>query len=280
MLLSEVELGQSDPGLSGTVIGISEAGRPTPESDIRLAESDIQLGDSKTPIPQDSDPRQDSHSRQDPDPRQEEDRRLEGPLRGVGLDPGGRPDVGGQHPGAGRQAAGRPRRQLRRGRRRKRAGGRRTGPRRQRQGERRHHWRRQRHLPGRSVRQRTVAGNAAEPGRGGRGVARTRRGRHAHHQRDGRRGGRHPTENRRRLPLDPAGRDHRHGGVGERIAGDRLGHRGGRGGHDGRRRRRRSMAAMLDEDLSAQPGLEMGIAAPGGAPVLGGPPGALAEGAR
>ncbi len=51
VLLSEVELGQSDPGLSGTVIGISEAGRPTPESDIRLAESDIQLGDSKTPIP-------------------------------------------------------------------------------------------------------------------------------------------------------------------------------------------------------------------------------------
>ena len=101
VLLSEVELGQSDPGLSGTVIGMSEAGRPTPESDIRLAESDIQLGDSKTPIPRDSDPPDPSRR---PHP-QEEDRRLEGPLRGVGLDLGGRPDAGGQHPGAGRQAA-------------------------------------------------------------------------------------------------------------------------------------------------------------------------------
>jgi excisionase family DNA binding protein len=51
VLLSEVELGQSDPGLSGTVIGINEAGRPAAESDIRLAESDIQLGESKTPFP-------------------------------------------------------------------------------------------------------------------------------------------------------------------------------------------------------------------------------------
>jgi len=40
-----------------------------------------------------------------------------------------------------------------------------------------------------------------------------------------------------------------------------------------------SMAAMLDEDLSAQPALEMGMAGPlAGAPVLGGQPGALAEG--
>ncbi|MEN6452551.1 MAG: helix-turn-helix domain-containing protein [Thermoguttaceae bacterium] len=51
VLLSEVELGQSDPGLSGTVIGFSEPGRPVSGSDIRLAESDIQLGESKTPIP-------------------------------------------------------------------------------------------------------------------------------------------------------------------------------------------------------------------------------------
>ena len=41
-----------------------------------------------------------------------------------------------------------------------------------------------------------------------------------------------------------------------------------------------SMAAMLDEDLSAQPALEMGMAGPlAGVPVLGGQPGALAEGA-
>ena len=41
-----------------------------------------------------------------------------------------------------------------------------------------------------------------------------------------------------------------------------------------------SMAAMLDEDLSAQPGLEMGVAGPLASPsVLGAQPGALAEGA-
>ncbi|MCE5268571.1 MAG: helix-turn-helix domain-containing protein [Planctomycetaceae bacterium] len=51
VLLSEIELGQSDPGLSGTVIGFSEPGRPLAESDIRLADSDIQLADSKTPVP-------------------------------------------------------------------------------------------------------------------------------------------------------------------------------------------------------------------------------------
>ena len=52
VLLSEVELGQSDPGLSGTVIGMSGAGPIITDSDIRLAESNIQLGEeSKTPIP-------------------------------------------------------------------------------------------------------------------------------------------------------------------------------------------------------------------------------------
>ena len=101
VLLSEVELGQSDPGLSGTVIGISEAGRPTPESDIRLADSDIQLGDSN-PLPARR-PFPASHSRQDAH-RREEDRRLEA-LRGTGLDAGGGPDARGQHPGTGRQTA-------------------------------------------------------------------------------------------------------------------------------------------------------------------------------
>jgi hypothetical protein len=52
VLLSEVALGQSDPGLSGTVIGMSGAGPIITDSDIRLAESDIQLDESaKTPIP-------------------------------------------------------------------------------------------------------------------------------------------------------------------------------------------------------------------------------------
>ncbi len=51
VLLSEVALGQSDPGLSGTVIGMSGVSPVVTDSDIRLAESDIQLGESKTPVP-------------------------------------------------------------------------------------------------------------------------------------------------------------------------------------------------------------------------------------
>lgn len=46
VLLSEVELGQSDPGLSGTVIGISGIGAIATESDIRLVDSDIRLASS------------------------------------------------------------------------------------------------------------------------------------------------------------------------------------------------------------------------------------------
>ncbi len=51
VLLSEVELGQSDPGLSGTVIGMNGAAQIVPDSDIRLADSDIEIADqsSKTP---------------------------------------------------------------------------------------------------------------------------------------------------------------------------------------------------------------------------------------
>jgi excisionase family DNA binding protein len=47
VLLSEVELGQSDPGLSGTVIGMNGGAQPVPDSDIRLAESDLLLSDSQ-----------------------------------------------------------------------------------------------------------------------------------------------------------------------------------------------------------------------------------------
>jgi hypothetical protein len=43
VLLSEVALGQSDPGLSGTVIGLNAGGRLAVDSDIRLAESDLAL---------------------------------------------------------------------------------------------------------------------------------------------------------------------------------------------------------------------------------------------
>ena len=52
VLLSEVELGQSDPGTSGTVIAMNWVDRGVTDSDIRLADSDIVLSDSsKTPIP-------------------------------------------------------------------------------------------------------------------------------------------------------------------------------------------------------------------------------------
>ncbi len=51
VLLSEVELGHSDPGLSGTVIGLSAGGQVVADSDIRLAGSDLQLGEeSKTKL--------------------------------------------------------------------------------------------------------------------------------------------------------------------------------------------------------------------------------------
>ena len=50
MLLSEVALGQSDPGLSGTVIGMSDGGRLVTDSDVRLADSDRVLdAAAKTP---------------------------------------------------------------------------------------------------------------------------------------------------------------------------------------------------------------------------------------
>ena len=43
VLLSEHELGQSDAGASGTVIGMESAKKSSTESDIRLADSDIDL---------------------------------------------------------------------------------------------------------------------------------------------------------------------------------------------------------------------------------------------
>jgi excisionase family DNA binding protein len=52
VLLSEVALGQSDAGTSGTVIAMNWVDRGVTDSDIRLADSDIAISDSsKTPIP-------------------------------------------------------------------------------------------------------------------------------------------------------------------------------------------------------------------------------------
>ncbi len=49
VLLSEVELGQSDPGTSGTVIAMEGLGAGVPESDIQLAGSDIKISDEPLP---------------------------------------------------------------------------------------------------------------------------------------------------------------------------------------------------------------------------------------
>jgi excisionase family DNA binding protein len=49
VLASEIELGHSDPGLSGTVIG-ADKNRSAGESDIQLAKSDLNLGDKASGI--------------------------------------------------------------------------------------------------------------------------------------------------------------------------------------------------------------------------------------
>ena len=46
VLLSEVELGHSDPGTSGTVIAMNWVDRGVTDSDIRLADSDITLSEN------------------------------------------------------------------------------------------------------------------------------------------------------------------------------------------------------------------------------------------
>jgi excisionase family DNA binding protein len=61
VLLSEVEMGQSDPGLSGTVIGLSGGGRSVTDSDIRITESNVILGgDSQFPDLKPKEPQQSS----------------------------------------------------------------------------------------------------------------------------------------------------------------------------------------------------------------------------
>ncbi|MGO9111236.1 MAG: helix-turn-helix domain-containing protein [Thermoguttaceae bacterium] len=49
VLASEIELGQSDPGLSGTVIG-ADKNRSPDESDIHLVESDVKLAPDKSSV--------------------------------------------------------------------------------------------------------------------------------------------------------------------------------------------------------------------------------------
>jgi len=49
VLLSEVELGQSGPGASGTVIGMEGGQKPAADSDIQLADSSVQLGEEAQP---------------------------------------------------------------------------------------------------------------------------------------------------------------------------------------------------------------------------------------
>ncbi len=49
VLASEIELGHSDPGLSGTVIG-ADKNRSPAESDIQLVESDVKLAEDKAGV--------------------------------------------------------------------------------------------------------------------------------------------------------------------------------------------------------------------------------------
>ena len=51
VLLSDAALGQSDTGLSGTVIGMSGAAPVIPDSDVRLAESDSEIVDQSQATP-------------------------------------------------------------------------------------------------------------------------------------------------------------------------------------------------------------------------------------
>jgi excisionase family DNA binding protein len=57
VLLSDVTLGESDPGLSGTVIGTQVGKHASPvDSDIKLADSDIKLGESEINLTSDAKP--------------------------------------------------------------------------------------------------------------------------------------------------------------------------------------------------------------------------------
>ena len=165
VLASEIELGQSDPGLSGTVIG-ADKNRSSAESDIQLAESDVKLAEDKAGV---SDlnllesgidlagPKQPAEAKQgdigakvsqfeDLDMTLDHDLTLED--SNVAVSPA------------------KPRRQARRGRRfgrrsqRQEARRRRPRARRQRHGQRYFHRRRQRHFARRSGRQRPLPGSA------------------------------------------------------------------------------------------------------------------------
>ena len=163
VLASEIELGQSDPGLSGTVIG-ADKNRSSAESDIHLAESDVKLAQDKIGASDFN--------------LVESGIDLAGPKQPAGAKHG---DVGSKvsqfedldmtldhdltlEDSNVAVSAGKPAASRRFGRRSQRQEARRRRPRarRQRYGKRHFHRRRQRHFARRSVRQRPLAGSALE----------------------------------------------------------------------------------------------------------------------
>ncbi len=161
-LLSETELGPAEAGLSGTVIGMGSPDKAAAESDVRLADSDIQPAGAS---PKAAVAKKDEVAAKVSD-FEELDLTLD---QDVGLADS---SVGGRRKETrGQRLVRRPFRQEARRRR--------HGPRRQRLRQRHHHRRRQRHLAGRSRRQRPVLGRAAEPRRRRR-IAGVGRRRHAH----------------------------------------------------------------------------------------------------
>ncbi len=167
VLASEIELGQSDPGLSGTVIG-ADKNRSSAESDIHLAESDVKLAQGKTgasdlnllesgidlagPKQPAEAKRGDAGSKvsqfEDLDMTLDHDLTLEDSNVAVSPAQARRGERGGRF-----------------GRRSQRQEARRRRPRarRQRHGQRYFHRRRQRHFARRSGRQRPLAGSSLEP---------------------------------------------------------------------------------------------------------------------
>ncbi|HYW79940.1 MAG TPA: helix-turn-helix domain-containing protein [Thermoguttaceae bacterium] len=60
VLLSEVELGESDPGASGTVIGMETGNKSSADSDLRIADDDFQLADSGLSLADEPEPAEES----------------------------------------------------------------------------------------------------------------------------------------------------------------------------------------------------------------------------
>ena len=150
VLLSEVALGQSDMGTSGTVIAMDGIG-PRPGRERHPAGRQRHQDSPDMPTTAQPSERSDESSSEG---RQ---------VRGVEPDLGRGPHAGRQRaPRCGHAGPGQPgRRRIGHRPQRQGPGRRRPGARRQRQRQRHHHRRRQRHLAGRSGRQRPVAEAAA-----------------------------------------------------------------------------------------------------------------------